>query len=58
MDGDKKSVLFDRPLHERNQDKRLIIILERASLETVKVSLEHAILILSLSSALTVCDTY
>ena len=39
MDGDKKNGLFDRPFHERNQDKRLIIILEKASLETVKVSL-------------------
>ena len=29
-----------RTLHERDQEKRLIIILEKSSLETVKVKIE------------------
>ena len=35
--GGKKAHNHLRSLHERDQEKRLVVILEKASLETVKV---------------------
>ena len=36
-ESEKKLPNYKRSLHEREQEKRLIVILEKASLETVKV---------------------